>query len=158
MRVDVDVALALMVMLMGVDSKGLSQRPRADGQEHHADEALAPGGEAFQREQVPPPEEEQSDGGHAGRMAEAPADARRPGAARAAHRQRRNRCEVVGAGPDVNYTGDKAGDGGNHSLTRAPRLANAWREFDRQCALSEGRGQRKVSRRSDAGHISLPPP
>src|SRR6266566_1880719 len=106
MRVNVDMALALMVMLMGVDSKGLSQRPRADGQEHHADEALAPGGEAFQREQVPQPEEEQTNGGHAGRMAQSPADARRPGLARAAHRQRRNRRKVVGAGQDVNYARD----------------------------------------------------
>lgn len=60
MRVNVDVhmAVAVMLVLVGMDLvfKGFAQASNADAEQHHPHQALAPGREQFDRQQVAQPQ------------------------------------------------------------------------------------------------------
>src|SRR5215471_12837622 len=99
MSMQVDVDLPLVFVFVGMDFEGLSQSPNTNTEKQDADKALAPGGNQVERQQIPQPKRKQTDHGNAGGMPKSPTHSRFPGTLWPAHRQRRNRCQMVRSGP-----------------------------------------------------------
>ena|SRR5438105_12948953 len=95
MGVEMEVALALVLVFMGMDAQGFAQGPGADGEKHDANEALAPGGKEVHGQKVAQPEGEQADDGDAGGVADSPARARDPASHRLARGERRDGGEMI---------------------------------------------------------------
>jgi hypothetical protein len=50
--VQMDVPVTIVLMFVGVNSEGFSQRPYPDTQQHHSHQPFTPGGEALQWQQI----------------------------------------------------------------------------------------------------------
>ena len=104
--VDMDMAFAAVFMFVSVQLvlESFLQSPKADTQQHHADQSFAPGRKEVHRQQIPQQQRKEANDCHASGMAEAPANARNPSAPLLPHGQRCDGSEVIRSGPDMNHS------------------------------------------------------
>ena len=114
-RVDVDVAISVVFVFVRVDIvlQGEFQRPQTDAEQHHTHEPFAPRGNPFDWNHVLQREQKQSHKRDARRVTQAPTRTRQPSRALTAHHQRRDGCQMIRSGPDVDCPSDESRECGD---------------------------------------------
>src|SRR5689334_21928233 len=115
-RMEMNMMIAIMFMLVRVDAESLPQRPKADDDEHYPHNTLAPGRDVIQRNHFAQPKRKQTYDGNARRMTNPPPHPRYLGTFRTADCKGRDGDEMVGPRPDVNHSGQEACENGDHSI------------------------------------------
>lgn len=103
MDMDVGFAVVLVFMHMEPVGKRKASAPDPNGDQHHANEPLAPAGDGFQRQQFPEAKKEQANQDHTGSVAGTPPGPGKPGSIPALHRRNGRHCsKMVRPGEHMN--------------------------------------------------------